>query len=299
MNNFKLIFILIIVSVMSNITLSQDKELRYEQDVHKYLTVQGWNLVRSAHPEVRFSEMQRRMNDNNNIYGVWNNTWFDGTAPWQKGRILTGAFREDEEDVVYDEQGLFNISVTNTHFWDHNGEGGDDWTFSPPECGTYENAYKKIKAMWDGKRIVNGQEVGVSTLGIFFYNAIPFYVKVKYTNLANAYKDPFNNIFVTHWYDIGIGGWVQEPNNPKFYDFIIGNTYPVLSNAEILGWTRRMIWETVGRMTHLIADMGVPAHAHGSWHVSETYEKEYMPYHFQNWNSNHVTNGLLNINNKY
>ena len=116
MNNFKLIFILIIVSVMSNITLSQDKELRYEQDVHKYLTVQGWNLVRSAHPEVRFSEMQRRMNDNNNIYGVWNNTWFDGTAPWQKGRILTGAFREDEEDVVYDEQGLFNISVTNTHF---------------------------------------------------------------------------------------------------------------------------------------------------------------------------------------
>lgn len=155
---------LLFFSIIYNNTLSQP--IDHEQLIHKYLTVQGWNLVRSEHPEVIYSEMNRRMCFNVGQYGDWWNSAYNGTLPWQTGKILTGAYREDEEDVVYDNQGIFNANVTNTHFWD--ADEGDGWTFSPPQGGTYENSYNKFLAMWNGKRIVNGQEVGVITLGKFF-----------------------------------------------------------------------------------------------------------------------------------
>ncbi|MFA5404004.1 MAG: hypothetical protein WC358_03620, partial [Ignavibacteria bacterium] len=278
--NIKNFILFFIVSLFQFYPLYSQTDL--EQLHHKYLVVQAWNIVRQQHSEVINSEMQNRMQFSPETYGDWWNTEYDGLYAWHKGKIISGAFREDEEDVVFDYDGLFNANVTNTHFWitDPSEGGSDNWKFSPPYGGNYENAYQKAMIMWNGKRYEGNSEWGALTLGRFFYLTYPFFVKIKYDNLEDAYRHP-ENVKVTHYYWEFEQKWYDEPEQPFFIPYMLENSN--LSETEIRAYLDRAIWETVGRIAHLIADMGVPAHSHGSWHTSEIYEKEYMPSHFQNW----------------
>lgn len=53
---------------------------------------------------------------------------------------------------------------------------------------------------------------------------------------------------------------------------------PGYSQAEAVALMNKSSWETIGRIAHHIADMGVPAHAHNDPHpVSDYYEDDYMP----------------------
>ncbi len=154
----------------------------HTQNIHKYLTYQSWQMVLHEHPEAVNSEMDFRM-------GGWQDGSINGNKPWEKGKVITGAYREDEEDVVFKHQFL---TPTSTHFWD--ADLGDDETFNPPPYTTnYENSYQKVLAFWNGN--VGGE--AWLDLGPFFYNLSPFWVRVKYNDLASVLvrrKMEFSNL---------------------------------------------------------------------------------------------------------
>lgn len=260
------------------------QEFDHQQDIHKYITYQAWELVKHQHPEVRYSEMSLRM-------GNWNDGSINGTGPWQKGKVITGAYREDEEDVVYKHSGPFTSA---THFWD--ADNGDYATFTPPPFTyNYTNSYQKMLAFWYGN--VAGD--GWLELGPFNYNFTFFYVRVKYNDLASAYKD-HSRFIVTHWYYIGSQTWIEENPPQPLIPFLAENTTGY-SYEEAVALINRVCWEIVGRMVHHIEDSGVPAHAHNDVHViSDYFESIYMPQHFQEytWEDAAAQGGLIDINYK-
>jgi len=86
---FKKLFIGLVFFIFSNpfyILFSHD------QDVHKYITWQAWQLVKYYHPEVAYSIMESHL-------GSWTDGALNGSAQWQTQKIITAAYREDEEDI--------------------------------------------------------------------------------------------------------------------------------------------------------------------------------------------------------
>jgi hypothetical protein len=280
--NLFLTVVMISIFLLSGKIFSQQTE--HEQDIHKYITYQAWELVKHQHPEVIYSEMSLRM-------GHWADGSINGTGPWQKGKVITGAYREDEEDVVYKHSFPFTSA---THFWD--ADNGDNATFTPPPfTHNYTNSYQKMLAYWKG----NVNNLGWLELGAFFYGMTPFYVRVRYNDLASAYKD-HSKFLVTHWYDISTQTWLAENTPQPFIPYILENTTNY-SYAEASALLNRVSWEIVGRICHHIEDSGVPAHAHNDAHVvSDYFENIYMPQHFEEytWEDAAAQGGLIDINNK-
>lgn len=261
------------------------KEPVHQPDIHKYITYQAWELVKYEHPEVINSEMNLRV-------GNWNDGTLNGSGPWQKGKIVTGAFREDKEDVVYKHNTPGFISAT--HFW--NADFGDYVTFNPePYTYFYANSYQKCLAYWYG----NVGNNGWLELGPFFYYLTPYYVRVKYNNLAQVYQNN-SNFLVTHWFEVGTGVWHSENPPEPLIQYLLYNS-PGYSQAEAEALIKRICWEIVGRVCHLIEDSGIPAHAHNDPHpISDYFEDIYMPQHYQeyDWTDALSQGGLININNK-
>lgn len=256
----------------------------HEQNIHKYITYQAWELVKAQHPEVINSAMNHRI-------GHWQDGSINGTGPWQKGMVITGAYREDEEDVMYKHSYPYTSA---THFWD--ADLGDFSTFNPPPYTyNYKNAYQKLQSYWTGK---DGNNNWLE-IGPFFYNLIPYYIRVKYDSLHNAYRD-HDRFLVTHWLDIGTGNWYAENPPMPMADFLVKNSNNY-SRAEAIALSRRICWEVVGRMCHLIEDSGIPAHAHNDPHpFGDYFETYYMPQSYSNytWQNALMQGGLININNK-
>jgi hypothetical protein len=274
--------VLMMIMLSSAICFAQQSE--HIQDIHKYITYQAWELVKAEHPEVINSVMNQRI-------GHWQDGSLNGTGPWQKGNVVTGAYREDEEDVVY---GYPFPYVSATHFWD--ADLGDNAGFNPPPYNhIYENAYKKMQAYWSGR----AGDRNWLEIGPFFYNLIPYYVRVKYDTLHNAYKD-HSKFVVTHWLDIGNGFWYEENPPMPLIPFLVKNSNSY-SYAEGDALAKRICWEIVGRMCHLIEDSGIPAHAHNDLHLfGDYFETTYIPqvYSGYSWLNAHLQGGLVNINNK-
>lgn len=277
---------LLLITVMAIFVTSSSHSQHAEhvQDVHKYITYQAWELVKSQYPGVVNSEMNRRI-------GHWQDGSINGTGPWQKGMVITGAFREDEEDVVY---GYPFPYTSATHFWD--ADLGDNSIFNPPPHNrNYENAYRKLQSYWTGK---DGNRNWLE-IGPFFYNLIPYYIRVSYDSLHNAYKD-HSRFVVTHWLDIGTGNWYAEEPPMPMVPFLVKNSNSY-SFAEGDALAKRICWEIVGRMTHLIEDSGIPAHAHNDIHLfGDYFETDYIPQVFQSytWENALQQGGLININSK-
>ncbi len=150
----------------------------HKQHVHQYLTMEAYKLLK-----MQLSGDVRIMKDR---IGDWTN-FYEGERPWQRGYITTGAWREDEDDVVYgysksnpptltgitgsiyDFAAIFgglrpDGFVSSTHFW--YADDGDninttiraavtiDWLPPFPLVSaasfTIPNAYQKIKKYKDG-----------------------------------------------------------------------------------------------------------------------------------------------------
>jgi hypothetical protein len=252
-----------------------------ETSVHKYLTYEAWELVKIAHREVRYSVM------NGKIGNSWNDPNLNGSVPFQKGKVITGAYREDEEDLVWDNHGILGQLTTATHFW--NADAGSGSVFTPtPGDRDFPNAYQKLQAYWTGHAIIDDVDQPWLILGPFYYGMIRFKIKVafknddgSYTTLADAYKNP-EKFKVVAWTDMSSAGvyWKSEPDLP-IIPYLIENTYGInqMTDTDIRVYIDRVVWEIVGRMCHLIEDSGVPAHAHNNEHpFFEFYENNWMRY---------------------
>lgn len=80
----KLFYFLFMVSLIQNV-------FAHKQHTHQYLTIQAYKLLQRS-LMLQYPAMSSRL-------GAFEGDI--GERPWQVGMITTGAWREDEEDVVY------------------------------------------------------------------------------------------------------------------------------------------------------------------------------------------------------
>lgn len=157
-----------------------------------------------------------------------------GTGPWVHGEILKGAYREDLEDPVTGAGGPgTGWAASSTHFWevDYNDFGNCRITtiWNYPAINAYHKAYKYINGGWRLK----------------YLNYI-----YKYNSLVDLYVN--GNM---HWV-----GYLNENGEefPRDQWFV--------ASSEL---RRILVWEILGRVCHLLADMSIPAHVKLDLHSCE------------------------------
>jgi hypothetical protein len=165
------------------------------------------------------------------------------------GKIVIGAFREDEEDVNHG--GSTGPHTTCTHFWDP--DSGDASHFLDPIRIAHDNAFFNAQTYIGG----NYQLIVPREDYIFLADVYQAPSLVDFYNTGHIYR------ISSARYDMMYGVWV-------LYDY--DNQWSYLPRYEI----DRITWEILGRVAHLLADVGTPAHAHYDAHISGDSYEQYM-----------------------
>ncbi len=230
----------------------------HKEYVHQYLAVEAYKLLLLRYPGLASSGLATHIGSQGGGCDG-----FQFTA----GTVTAGAYREDCEDPVFhygDVAGpLDNAYFSASHFW--NADAGDLSTIEICDvgCGHYQNAYQKtlryllpgVHGRWTAKL---AWPAGLShfylqaggTGSIFHYGMIGF----EYDSLVQFYRD--GRCTISGYLD-GNGEWVTAAARPDILPLRIVAPNNVRD---------RIAWEVIGRITHLLGDMGVPAHAHNDIH---------------------------------
>lgn len=260
----------------------------HEQHVHQYFTKEAYYLLRDY---LNFDIPAMLIHLDNGPVG----------PPWTNGTLLAGAWREDEEDVVY---GLYQFmpgdpygALTSiTHFGDaDDGDYAENtfqvaWSFFTGTIGPYPNSYSKI----------NNYAYG----GYILYFSILPNLRVQKSNgdwlqlipgtpnnIALSYyslKDLFlNRRLITQ----NVGGYQMYNETQARYEWYYGDVY--ISED----FRNKLVWEILGRMCHLLQDLSVPAHTHRDEHgvtPSDQYE-DWIAYNgrYNHYNHANIGSGIL------
>ncbi len=273
---YRLLLILLFTFLYAN------KYFPHGQQVHQYIVIEAFELLLTT-TNLDISEMQ------NHIGGL--DPSFRGDYAWQKPFITTGAWREDEEDPIFNYDFIVisgvNIALVSiTHFWDADNGDLNNNMFPivlpvPPypsyNIGPYENAYNKILKYKDGDWVLwfpdiiscintaNGNRLLITPIPV-----IPpekFGISLEYNQITEFYNNSKMNLL--------------SDQNGQFVVFDSTDMQFIspesVSEIEVDNYVRdRIVWETLGRMCHLLADMSVPAHTHRDEHGLE-------PDSYENW----------------
>lgn len=276
----KIFFVLFIIFTISVNSYSQTD---MSQDVHKYLVYQAVKLLQQKYPAVFNSnpEFLYWLSNKNQVnWEDWENPVFSPGFPYMNGSLYVGAFREDEEDVIDNICGGWWAPgyVTLSHFWD--ADNGDNAPVPDPDPfqSVPENAFKKIKKYWYGN-YTEGISVGpnLDHSSYYFSFKVKFGTGTNNENLAQAYNEirngNLNFLYVTKdriEYDPCCKNEGWSLINQGFYDYLTSKGW---NSGQINDKAKKIIFETLGRICHLLGDMGVPAHAHNSIHTDwDSYE---------------------------
>ncbi len=238
----------------------------HRQPVHQYIAREGYLLLRTTYGQ-----------DIPALAGSLGTVdpSAAGDSAWQKGFVTTGAWREDDEDVVYHQDILpgWNYALTSiTHFW--SADRGDytpnlirlqkDQPPLPPltaDIGPFPTAFAKMMKFADGgwvlnyprtllcRNSANGHWLAVTPV----VSGAGFGVPLSYDTLTAFYR---TEKLAVH---------AEQPNLCAVFDVNDLKTIDLSSVAEIQVTDEVrdiIVWEVLGRMCHLLADMSVPAHAH-------------------------------------
>ena len=318
-----------------------NNEIQHCQEMHQYIVYHAYKLLEREAPN-----MAKRIEPH--LGG-----WSAGERPWQERSIMAGAWREDCEDVVYgyggpikqqsppvevsrksgvfgeyyvqlekslkDNPGFREGLVTATHFWDPTAP--NNWLFKEGirlrgtlllAALTTDNQSITIKPhanAWDKAQLLFRPNWNVAVRdkwweehGRYYYNdgtaelSLPQKlsdqqeIRMRYESLAHLY------------------------NTGECYLDIPGmniSTKFVLSKEQ----RDRFVWELLGRVCHLLADMSVPAHTHrdmhmGNFSISEStlsgsititvrdddsYESWIRPGFNAVWTGENIAGGLIDI----
>ncbi len=247
------------------------RAMGHTQPVHQYIAREGYALL--------LKEYGKDIPQLSAFIGLADPS-YAGDSAWQKGYITTGAWREDDEDVVYHYDifpGLNYPLTSITHFWP--ADNGDDtenkirlqydnpWPLPPTivDIGPFPNAYSKLMKFAEGGWVLNyprailcQNSANNHILAIApLVSTGGFGIPVSYNRLVSFYKD--KKLFVRS----------EQPSLCYVYDFNDLKEINLSDVAEIRVEEQvrnTIVWEILGRMCHLLADMSVPAHAHGDEH---------------------------------
>lgn len=260
----KIIVIALLISLFTKYQLS------HEQPVHQHIVRESWNLLRNSNPNYyNYIEMKQYVGNQHNS-GPWDIT--------NKERVVAGAWREDDEDVIWNYScptiPPFLFQYTNSHFWlctNWNPENsnylhylsgyscGQSW-----ECGPVPgNAWNRLQKYINGGWILKKQYSGVPSQVTFNrwngqgqFNVTSYGpIGLQYEGLVEGDRNLYHTGYmkVTHYSALG-GGWI--PYDP-----------PV--EVRITDYRKYFCYEILGRMAHCLADISVPAHVKLDPHPNE------------------------------
>lgn len=206
--------------------------------------------------------------------------WYRGDRPWQRGFITTGAWREDEENVVnpysiWLPTGAIPLPTVD-HFWDADrGDASENWlrvliqNQHRKTIGPYMNAYKKIIAYaYPNRSWILKYAPGTSNIyqydfrrpdGSIVTFTFSIAIGFEYNSLVELYKT--GRAWVVGYYDV-TGRWINADIRPDILPCEV-----ILTKA----YRDKFVWEILGRMCHLLGDTSVPAYAHVDEHASRKF----------------------------
>jgi len=257
----------------------------HKQHVHQYIVSEAYFLLMQK-ANNNILELPLHIGSVSSIYAA--------DSAWQRPYVTTGAWREDEEDVVfgYDQSPFPPIQnyalVSITHFWD--ADDGDltknmfrltvenPWPIPPVniDIGPYENAFDKFKKFADGGWVAwyprSMKATNASNNHILLIAPLPdlttYGIPLSYDSLTKFYTSSVCRLRS----DAGTSYEIFDANDLKLVD---PNTISLIVVEDDV--RDHIAWEVLGRMCHLLGDMSVPAHAHRDEHGlnPDSYE-EYM-----------------------
>jgi hypothetical protein len=257
----KLIYLIILIYLSNVVIFSQGKDSKKKvlqaQIVHQYIVQQAYQLLKYQYG-ADIPVMSAKVGSNEQGSGAFN----------PGGKMSIGAYREDEEDIVFSHDFPY---TTSTHFWKADDGDGAFWNYGGI---LFQNAYQKAnKYIYGGYEIriysPTGCDVYEAPSNLFsFYNNGSIYLK--------RFEDMLGRQFARDY-------WITAPQSLR----------------------DQIFWEVIGRVAHLIGDMGTPAHAHNSPHpikiygLDDEYDDDDMPSLYPNWNYYDAlyAGGLIDVNN--
>lgn len=230
----------------------------HKEYVHQYLAIEAYRLLLDRHPFLAGSPFAGHVGTQSGDCAGF---------PFTAATIAAGAYREDCEDPVF---GYGNVAgpmdeayFSASHFWD--ADAGDNSTIRICDltCGDYQNSFRKtlryvlpaLYGRWTAKltwpagvarfHLPDGGTGAIAHGGMIGFD---------YDSLAPFYRD--GSAVITGYLDVS-GRW-QTPST-------VPDQLPLRIVAP-QGVRDRIAWEVIGRIVHLLGDMGVPAHAHNDIH---------------------------------
>jgi hypothetical protein len=248
--------------------LSTTALFAHKQHVHQYFVKEAYALLKQT-----CGHDISRMQDH--IGGL--EAYYSGDSAWQRPYVTTGAWREDDEDLIFgysNYEGIPNYALNSiTHFWDaDNGDMTTNYfrvrpvTYVPAfNIGPYENAYDKFKRFVDGGWIINyprGMTAQNPSNGHQLF-LIPSIVPneggitVSYNTLTGFFHTRRLNLLSANSYYIFDLTDIKTIEQSEVPEILLPESEPALDN---------IVWEVLGRMCHLLEDMSLPAHVHRDEH---------------------------------
>ncbi len=227
---------------------------------HQYIVIEALKLLEKQFNK-NFSELD-------NYIGYLGIDEYCNDTDWHnKGTLASGAYLEDIWDPVYN----FNIKLlgenknwmtTLSHFWDPDYRRLYDKLIAPPCSGNMTWLFKEVaKNNWPTAldkmiKYINGHWYVKKYLGLNaynFYDYEPTGGLIDYYFTGNIYKKCHN---------------YYNPFSPYGFSKVDDN-YTV-SDDEIA--RKKLVYNIIGRMCHLLSDMSVPAHVHDTFHGLSAYD---------------------------
>jgi hypothetical protein len=249
----------IVASILFLLNLLLPTELRAHREyVHQYLAIEAYRLLLRKYPGLASTEMASH---------IGSQTGDCEGFPFTLATVTGGAYREVCEDPVFHYgdlvTGLDKAYFSASHFWDADAGDASTIQICDVTCGNYANAFQKTlryvlpgmygrwtaKLTWPaGYSAFHLQGGGTTT--IFHSGLIGF----EYDSLAGFVRD--GRCTITGYIDI-TGKWQTAATVP---DQLPRRIIAPKAVRDRIGW------EVIGRIAHLLGDMGVPAHAHNDIH---------------------------------
>ncbi len=223
-----------IVFYLLNCFLFNSSIFAHKEWVHQYIV---WESYAFLEQELNCSYSSLKNHIGTNVYGFGNDQ-----APWSSGLVGIGAWREDKEDPVYMYYGISGEYTTSTHFWNADGINGDVDLMPIALLGDVENSWMKAQIYLFG-----GHEIYIRRHmldPVFGYLAGAYY---RYNSLVEFYNTGQCVLTGVQHYE----GGRNYTNIPFIMD--------VQSRTNIA-------YGILGRIAHLLADNGCPAHVHEDTH---------------------------------
>src|SRR4030095_12692997 len=264
------------------------------QDAHQHIVKQAWELLKQSYPNYNYIEMNNWIGDNQHD-GPWS---FGNT-----GRVVAGAYREDDEDPIYNYT-CWGVA-SSTHFWGV----GVPWNpnqYSPyhllecqlANCNVPGSAWNKLdlytRGGWELKKDYRVNNESYSDVTFQRWDGLGTYTVRSWGSTGMMYEGLIEgprNLYSTGYMKI-TGRYVNELAEWEAFK-------PPLE-VRLTGSQKYFCYEILGRMAHLIQDQSVPAHTHLDAHPDgfpcfhgDSYETR-MGGQYQNYNSQNCGGTFIN-----